>query len=148
MSTAHNARRMVRRSSGSVISSCRRNSAQARRGYRRNSGSVRRQHSIVRRTAMNPPANGKSGDRHAGTRSHGWRCPEGPGEVPHSKRPIIIRRPVLAQCLGRSTAFQPLAPSLEPAPDSDVVVRSGEIADHEGKEMKTARQRVGRGAAA
>ena len=97
---------------------------------------------------MNPPAKRESGDRRAGTRSRGWRCPEGTGEVLHPMRPIIIRRPVLAQCLGRSTAGQPLAPSLEPASDPDVVVRSGEITDHEGKKMKTARYRVGRGAAA
>ena len=97
---------------------------------------------------MNPPARRESGDRHAGTLSRGRRCPEGAGEVLHPKWPIIIRRPALTQCLGRSAAVQPLAPSLEPAPDPDAVVRSGQIADHQGKEMETARHRVGRGATA
>ena len=89
----------------------------------------------------------ESGDRHVGTQSRGWRCPASTGEVLHPNRPVIIWRPVLARHLGRSVSVQLPLVSLKPASDPDVIVRSGQVADHEGKEMKSARYHVGRGAA-
>ena len=52
----------------------------------------------------------------------------------------------MAEHLGGGAAVKALARAIEPAPDSDIVVRAREVADDEGQEVEPGGDRVRRGA--
>ena len=140
MPTARNARRMVGRSCGSRTSSWRRNSARATSG-------LLQKEWISSPGAFYRPAgcdesSGRNGQRRVGRRSRRRGCRQRSGEFAHLFRTIVSRCPFVSECLGGRAATEPSERALEPATDSDVIVRTGQVADDKGQIVELGRDRV------
>ena len=115
---------------------------------RRSSRSVHPKRSTDRQVAMRLPTEREIGDRRDSRRSR-WRGRrQRASEFAYPSRCIVCRRPFIAERLGRRVAVEPFARAIEPAPDSDVVVRAGKVADDKGQEVEPGGDHVRRRAGA
>ena len=70
---------------------------------------------------------------------------QGGCQFSHSPRPVVVGFPIPFQQLRRCTSLEQLAWTVEPTPDSDIVVCTRKLGHDEGNKMEANCDRIGRG---